>query len=338
MSMEPSGQPDGPALERPARLTYDDPLAPRRPWSFWKAAGRGGFGFWGRQLIAGWLVFQVLGSAAWAFHLKGYASFGLLQPGGSGLPAHWGEMLTARDLWDLLENGGLKNDLVGTATPLFAALGLFWLLWAGWRLQAEAVGLPGKPGPWLLGLVDALIIGVLPLSLAAWPILWCLGKLGGLGFATLGWLNLVGGAILRLSVLSAILLQWWFCRLNRAASPSPGFHLGSWAAYRRHLGESFLRLWMHPIHWATMVAGGTALRMALAWFALWIGWRLGGGSSARVWLFLLLQALATVAGAWLIGWFLRVAGLFWAQDRRVRQAKSELEAHYGEADEAPAES
>ncbi len=332
MSIETPDPSIGPLPERPDRLKFDDPLAPRRPGWFWRSALRGGFGFWGLQLIAGWLALQLTTSLAWAIHLKGYAGFGGSLGGGSGLPAHWGEMLTARDLWELLENGGLKHDLLGTATPVFATLGLIWLLWAGWRLQAEAAEVPGRLGPWLLGLLDAALIGVLPVVLAAWPVLWLLGKLGGLGFATLGWVNLVGGSILRLAAISAVLLQWWLCRLNRAASPARGFRLGSWRDYRNHLRDSFLRLWLHPIHWGTLLVGGTAARLGLAWIALWIGWRLGGGSSGRVWLLLLAQLVATAAGAWLLGWMLRLAGLFWAQDRRVRQAKLELEAHYGEGD------
>jgi hypothetical protein len=319
-------QPDDPLLQRPAGITLDDPLTPRSPWSFWKDSLRGGFGYWGLQLISGWLAFQLMSSTVWAFHLKGYTGFGSLQSGGSGLPRHWGELLTARDLWELFENGGMKNDLLGTATPALAALGLVWILWAGWRLQAASAGVPGSLSPWLLGLLDSLIIGVLPLTLVAWPVLWALGRLGTMGFATLGWVNLVGGAILRLSVVSAILLQWWLCRLNRAAALEGGFLLGSWRAWRRHLRESFLRLWLHPIHWSSLLLAGTTLRLGLPWLALWIGWRLGGGSSGRVWLFLLMQLLATAAGAWLLGWLLRLVGLFWAQDRRVRNAKAELES------------
>lgn len=335
--METPGQPDGPLLDRPDRLNFDDPLAPRLPWSFWAQAGRGGFGFWGLHLMAGWLVFQVLSSTAWAFHLKGHIGFGFNQSGGSGLPTHWGEMLSARNLWELLENGGLKNDILGTATPVFATLGFLWLLWAGWRMQADAAEVTGSIGAWLLGLGDAAVIAALPLSLAAWPVLWLLGKLADLGFATLGWANLVGGTILRLSLVSAILLQWWFCRLNRAADPSGGVLLGSWGAYRRHLRDSFLRLWLHPIHWGTLLIAGTTLRLGLGWLALWIGWRMGGGSAGRVWLFLAMQVIATAAGAWLIGWSLRVTALFWAQDRRVLLAKSELESKYGDPDAVPAE-
>lgn len=335
--METPETADAPLLDRPDRLSFDDPLSPRRPWFFGRLAIRGGFGFWGLQVISAWLLFQLLTSAAWAIHLKGHTGFGFLQAGGSGLPSHWGEMLTARDLWELMENGGLKNDLLGTATPILATLGLLWLLWASWRLQAETAEVPGHLGPWLLGAVDALILGVLPLSLAAWPVLWLLGKLAGLGFATLGWVNLIGGTIFRLAVVSALMLQWWLCRLNRAGSPSQTLLLGSWAAYAGHLRESFLRLWLHPIHWGTMLIAGTTLRLGMAWFALWIGWRLGGGYPGRVWLFLLVQAIATAAGAWVIGWSLRVAALFWAQDRRVRFAKSELEASYGVADAVPAD-
>lgn len=315
--------------ERPERLSLDDPLAPRRPWSFWREALPGGFHFWGRQFIAGWLLFQVLTSAVWALHLKAHAGFGLGHPGGSGLTNHWGEMLSARAVWELLENGGLKNDILGTATPVIAAFGLGWLLWSGWRLQAEAAGVPGRAGPWLMGFLDALLIGTLPLALAAAPLLWGLGRLAELGFATLGWLNLAGGTVLRAAVVSALLLQWWLCRLNRAASPSGGWRLGSWEAYGRHLAASFLALWRHPIHWGTLLVAGAALRLGLSGLVLWLGWRMGGGSTGRVWLFLLLQALATAAGAWLIGWFLRLTGLHWAQDRKVALARTEFETRFG---------
>lgn len=312
--------------ERPDRIRLDDPLAPRSPWSFGREAARDGFRFWGLQLIAGWLALHLATSAAWALHLRSHAGFGLLQSGGSGLPTHWGELLTARDVWELAENGGLKHDVLGTATPVLAALGLLWVLWAGWRLQAETAALPGRFRPWIYGLFDALLIGVLPLALAAWPVLWAIGRMAGLGFATFGWVNLVGGAVLRLAVVSAVMLQWWFCRLERAAAPQQGFRLGSWGAYGAHLRRAFLRLWLHPIHWGTMVVGGSALRLGLSWFALWIGWRLGGGSPGRVLLFLLGQLVAVAAGAWLLGWFLRVAALFWVQDRRVVQARGELRA------------
>lgn len=334
--MEPLEPTDEPLPERPDRLSFDDPLAPRRPWSFWKEAAAGGLRFWGLQFLAGWLLFQVLTSAVWALHLKAHAGFGLGHPGGSGLPNHWGEMLSARGAWELLENGGLKNDILGTATPVFAVLGLVWLLWSGWRLQAEAAGVPGRVGPWLLGFLDALLIGLLPLALAAVPLFWGLGKLAGLGFATLGWLHLLGGTVLRAALLSALLLQWWLCRLNRAASPSGALHLGSWRAYGRHLKASFLALWRHPIHWGSLLVAGSALRLGLAWAALWLGWRLGGGSAGRVWLFLLVQALATAANAGLIGWFLRLTGLYWAQDRRVAQARTELETRFGDSHAATA--
>ncbi len=323
--------PDG-LPERPLRIRLDEPLAPRKPWSFWKEALPGGLSGWGLHLILAWVLFQALGSAAWALHLRGFIGFGPGRTGGSGLPSHWGGILTSRDVWEILENGGLKQNPLGHTAFLLGLAALAWVLWAGWKLQAERVGSPGRLRPWLLGGVDALLIGLLPLLLL-WSLLRpLLAYLGGLGFATLGWLDLVGGALLRLALVSLFMLQWWFCRLARDQEGDTGFRLGGWKPFRLHLRTSFLRLWLHPLHWGSMALVGTLLRLGLALLVLWSGWRMGGDSSARVWSFLLLQVLATALGAWLLGWFLRVAALFFAQDLKVRQARQELEAGYGRSE------
>ena len=91
--------------------------APKGPWCFLKAAGRGGFTCWGVQLLGGWLAFSFLGNVLWALHLRSLT-------GWSSLPNYWGELLTARDLWELVVNGGLRQHWTGPWVPAAAGLAL----------------------------------------------------------------------------------------------------------------------------------------------------------------------------------------------------------------------
>jgi hypothetical protein len=52
-------------------------------------------------------------------------------------------------------------------------------------------------------------------------------------------------------------------------------------------------------------------------------WKIGGGSTFRVWIFLALQVGVAALNAWLLGWFLRLTTLYWQWDARAR---NELEA------------
>lgn len=72
--------------------------------------------------------------------------------------------------------------------------------------------------------------------------------------------------------------------------------------------------------------GALLLRLALHAAVIELAWRMGGGSVGRVWLFVLLEAVATLIGAWTIAWLLRVTALFWRHDQAVRKAIAELEA------------
>jgi hypothetical protein len=302
-------------LEReapPEAALEEETLSPRGPWRFLSPALPGGFSGPGLQLILAWLGFQVLSSSLWAQHLLGLA-------GWSSLPTYWGEQLSARDVWELMENGKLFEHPFGFWTPLFALGFLAWALWAGWKIQAAAAESRAGFGPWILGLVDALLIGLLPILLVEGALTWFLQKLGGTGIQGLGWANLVGGTLVRLVAVSAFLLQWWLCRANRAGAASGGFRLGSWTALARHLGHSFLRLWLNAGQWGMLLTGGVILRFGLHFFVLVLAWRWGGATPARVWLFLGLQALATFLAAWAMGWMLRVTGQFWRHDFRVRQ-------------------
>jgi len=103
---------------------------PRGPWSFLVPSLRGGGSAWGLHLLAGWLCFHVLTSTFWALHLKALA-------GWSGLPNYWGELITARDLWELVENGGLKGHWTGPWAPLAALAAMAWFLWAGANLHLQ---------------------------------------------------------------------------------------------------------------------------------------------------------------------------------------------------------
>jgi len=295
--------------ETPSSLSpRDDPAGPRAawtawgPWRFLGAALPGGASRRGLQLTAAWMGFALVPQLLWSLHLSSLT-------GWSALPSYWGEMLTGRDVWELGVNGGLAQHATGPWTPLAAGLGLLWILWAGWRLQAERIGVPAHFGPWGWGLADALLIAVPPLALLAAVLLGGLAFLGATGRPALVWLQWAGTAVLLPVLISTFCLQWWLCRLARAEA-APGFRLGSWRALRRHLGLGFGRLWRHPGQWLALVLAGVALRSGLTLLVLTLAWRLGGGGLLRVALFLGLQLAAVAANAWLLGWFLRLTALF----------------------------
>lgn len=254
----------------PSAAATGDDLAPRGPWSFLAAACRGGGSHWGLQLMAGWLAFSLLTSVFWALHLMSLT-------GWSSLPNYWGELLTFRDLWELVENGGLRYQWTGAWLPLAAGLAFLWVLWAGWRLQAAALGRPARFGAWLWGAVDAALIGAVPLALLAGLAWWVLGRLGGTGIQGLGWLDWIGGGLVKLAFISALFLQWWLCRMARAAAPA-GWRLGGWRRLAGHLGLGFRRFWRHPVQWFSLILGGVLLaRASPCWCCGWPG----GGAAAR---------------------------------------------------------
>ncbi len=275
----------------------------------------GGLSKWSWQLMAAWVAFQVLTSFVWARHLGGFAAFGN-PTGGSVLPNNWGEHLTARDIWELMENGGMKHEPFGSMVPLLALLCLMWVFWSGWAMQANCLGFPPRLKHWVLGLLDALLLGFLPLGIVFGLARWALSTMGSTGIQGLGWVSFVGTPLLFMAFISALNLQWWLCRMDRAAGST---------GLLRHWGRSFLRLWMNPVQWTSLVLAGVMLRAGLAFLAIWSGWRLGGGSTSRVELLLLLELLSAGINAWLLGWFLRLTALFWKQDEKVRNVRLELE-------------
>lgn len=310
MIMEPERQPP------PEVTAHEEAPGFLGPWAFLGKAVPGGFSGPGLQLLLAWLGFQILSSTLWAQHLRGLA-------GWSSLPTFWGEQLSARDVWELVVNGKLGEHPLGFWTALAAAGMLAWALWAGWKVQAKALGIRAALAPWAFGFLDALLIGLLPILLVEWSLAWCLGKMGGTGIQGLGWLNLVGGTLVRLTAVSAFLLQWWLCRSSRAAT-SGGFRMGSWEALGRHFGHSFLRLWLNGLQWALLLAGGVAVRLGLHFLVLVLAWKWGGATPGRVWAFLALQALATLGSAWVMGWMLRIVALFWRHDSAVRDEIRDL--------------
>ena len=293
--------------ERPTTIHTEDALAPRPPWSFLIPALPGGFTRWGWGLMAGWGLVLLGPTLGWAGHLRRAA-------GWSGLPSHWGERISARDIWELWENGGLQHRLTNSPTVHLMGLGLVIVLWCGWRLQAEAAGQKARLGPWLLGALDTLLIGILPVGLAAWATYSALSWAGDLGLDGLGWAAFFGGPLVLMAAVAALNLQWWFCRLGRAAGLTRG--------YRAHLGDCFMQLWAHPVQWGLVNLGGAALRSLPPFLVLLLAWRLGGGTSFRVWLFLLLQVIVTLVNGWLMGWLLRTTALFRIHDAAVRKARA----------------
>lgn len=311
--MEPEAAP------RPESIELDDPLQPQGPWAFLRESVRGGFSSWGLQLVCAWVAFEALTSTAWAFHLKKLV-------GSSALPSYWGELLTARDIWELVVNGGLASHPVGFWTPSLALLAIIWVMWSGYQLQCSSVGLKGSISSWFWGALDALAVGGAPLLVLGFGLSWILEGLASIGIPGLGWLNLVGGNILlRLSCISALMVQWWLCRTSRASHPIKAWHMGSIDILARHLGHSFLRLWLHPVQWTMLIAGGVLVRLGLHVLVLILAWHLGGSSLLAVWVFLLLELLVTALNAWLLGWVLRTSAKYAQHDARVRQEIRDLE-------------
>ncbi len=283
-------------------------FAPRSPFAFLMTGLPGGFSGAGIQFLLGWLAFQVLTSLAWAVHLRALA-------GSSSMPTYWGEFLTSRDIWEMLQHGGLRNHPLGAWVTLAGVVSMFWLLWFGWRMQAASAGV--RPGliPWLRGFAEALLLMALPFWLVRTAGLWVLGGLASTGIQGLGWLNLVGGVLLHIVLGSAFMVQWWLCRLDlvRPASAPNAIE-----GFRRHLVNSFLRLWIHPVQWGGLLVFGALFRAGLFLLSLWLAWRWGGGSAFRVAMVGVMLGAATLLNAWIVGWTMRLTSHYWRHDRRVR--------------------
>ncbi len=296
----------------------EEPAAPRGPWSFLREALAGGLSGPALELMAAWVLLQVLPATLWAQHLRSKA-------GWSALPAYWGEQLSARDAWELVVNGGLDQEPTGWLAPLLMALCLVWALWAGWRLQARVVQVRPGLGAWLWGALDAALIAALPLALVASLLDAAFEGLASTGIQGLGWTGLVVRPWIWMTAGSLFMLQWWLCRIARAGRGGPGGRFATWTGWGRHLGDSFMRLWRHPVQWGLLSLGGVLVRFGLAFAVLVLAWRWGGGTPGRVWTFLLLQALAAALVAWITGWLLRVSARFWRQDDHIRTEIRNLE-------------
>lgn len=296
-------------------LEATDDFSPRPPFFWIRQALAQGFRGGTLHLMLAWMTFTGVTSAAWALHLQDLT-------GWSALPNHWGDRLTARDVWELAENGGWGDHPLGTTTTLMAGLAMIWILWAGWRLQARAIDLPARLGPWCWGVLDALLLApslLVPLAGALVALEW----LGTTGIQGLGWFRLVVAPLLQATTVSAFMVLWWFSRLGRAQGLSEGIR-----GYGRHLGRVFLGLWMNPVQWFMLLFGAATLRALLGFGVLLVGWRWGGGTPMRVWSQLGLWLLAAGAGAWLLAALLRLCAMFWHHDGRVREMRNSLKAAY----------
>lgn len=306
-----TGPKPAPAMTTPPPSFHDDERKGfRAPWTFLRDAAPGGLRGPGLQLMVAWALAALLPAWFWSRHLAGFA-------GQSALPSHWGERLPARDLVELWLNGGWGKDPVGTLPVLALLACLLWALWSGWRMQTDLLARPAKVGPWAMGLVEALILGLLPLGLVRWLVLQPLEGVGGLGIAPFSWAYVILKPLLTFACLTALSLQWSFCRVGRLT------RTGGWF---RHLGHSFLRLWTHPIQWTLFCLVAAALRVGLALTVLVLAWRWGGASGGRLFTFVALQVLAAALVAWTLGWQLRLAALFTQHDAEVRAELERLQA------------
>lgn len=284
-------------------------LAPKGPWSFLRASMGSGLHGATLGLMAGWAVAELVPAFLLARHVAAHA-------GNSALPAHWGERLDARELLDLWWNGEWRHQPLPTWGILFLFAGLGWALWSGWKVQAELLDRRPTFRAWGLAGLEALLLGPLPLLVPAWLAIAFLGLIGDRGIDAFAWVKAVLVPLFWLAWSGACFLQW---SLLRTAHLLP--NRGPWL---RHLGHGFLRLWMHPLQWFGLITGAAALRVLLHGGALLLGWRLGGATSLRVWVLVLLQLLATLLGAWIQAVILRIATRFTAHDAAVREARAHL--------------
>jgi hypothetical protein len=303
-----------PPEDRPSTIHTDEAMSPKGPWSFFAGAIRGGFSFWGIQLILGWAAFQALTTLSWAAHLKA-------KLGNSSLADNWGELLTARDVWEIMENANLKDSILGFWTVGIGAVAMLWILWSGWKLQVKPVGLKAGFLPWLTAIPTALLVGYLPLWMLH-AFLWNIfAYLASLGIQFLGWINLFAGPLLRMAFASALMLQWWLCRIDLAHNmPS---RASEWLI---HMKDSFFRLWTHPVQWGNIVLFGVAIRAGLAFCILLLAWKWGGQSLLRIRTIFLLQIAVSAINAWIIGWLLRLTARYWKHDMEVRSEVRALES------------
>ena len=299
--------------QRPSSILDEPGLGPRGPWSFLKEAAPGGFNTSGSCLLASWLLMALAPAFLWASYLMSHTRLG---DGWSARPAPWGEQLNAKDRVELFDRGEVHGLLgFGASTALILALG--FVLWASWNHQAGAAGLRPRLGAWVGGALDTILAGI-PVLILFGLSMALLGWLGGTGIPGLSWFAFVGKPVLMLATSSALMMQWWLLRLNRLDRKGQNWFT--------HFGVGFLRLWSNPVQWFVLAAGLTMLRLALHSAVVDLAWRMGGGTVGRVWMFVLLEGLVALIGAWIMGWMLRTVVLFWRHDQVVRQAIAELKA------------
>lgn len=294
------------------KATEED-LHPRGPWTYLRESLPGGFRPNGLAFILAWVVLQVALPSLWSIHLRRLV-------GSSALPHYWGERLTARDIHEILWNGGLHQAWTGFWMPTFGIVVLYLVLWFGWRHQAEELGIRARWRPWCMGLLDALLMGLLPFGAVTWLLFLVLDYLGATGIQGLGWVAIVGRTLAPLCMGAALMVLWWLCRLDRAAEPDRPYGL--------RLRHALVCLWSRPIQWSSLIFVGVIIRLGIHALVLLLAWRIGGGATPGVWLILLLQALAAAINAWIIAWFMRTTARYWRQDARVRQAVSDLKRDY----------
>jgi hypothetical protein len=200
---------------------------------------------------------------------------------------------------------------------------MLWILWSGWKLQARTVDIKAGLMPLLASVPIALILGYLPLWIMHASLWNTFAYLESTGIQFLGWINLFIGPLLHMAFASALLLQWWLCRIDLARH-MPGC-AREWAI---HLKDSFFRLWAHPVQWGNIVFFGVTIRAGLAFCVLLLAWKWGGQVVSRVYALFFLQIAVSAANAWIIGWALRVTALYWKHDLEVRREIRALESSF----------
>ncbi len=263
--------------------------SPQGPWAFIKKSLKPNCSREDGEFILSWVALAIAG--AWSLKSR-WLDLMSYSNGSSMLAQDWGTRLSGNDLLYFIKGSPRITDFESFTGPVFIILTLgiiFLILRNGWRLQAHTLGQPANFSPWLKGLGDALIIGLLPTLLLG----WLLGFLGDglvwVGTLSTMWAAFLWGILLPVALTSFGMFQWSICRVQRLIEPT--------TSYFQHLRFCLNTVWKNLGSWLSLAMISTALRLVLSYGALWVTWRLGAGTSVALGSVILIQVGVTLLNA-----------------------------------------
>lgn len=263
--------------------------SPQGPWAFVKKSLTPTCSREDAEFILSWVAFAVAG--AWSLKSR-WLDLMAYSNGSSMLAQDWGTRLSGNDLVYFLKGSPTITNVESFVGPVFIFLSLgilFLILRNGWRLQAHTLGQPAHFSPWIKGLGDALIIGLLPTILLGWLLGWLGDGLRWIGTLPTMWVAFLWSILLPMALTSFWMIQWSICRVQRLMGPVTD--------YKHHLRFCLNAIWKNVGSWLSLAMISTTLRLALSYGALWGAWRWGAGTSAALWSVILIQVGVTILNA-----------------------------------------